>query len=319
MRYLVRLITPPSGLVLDPFIGSGTTGIACVKEGFRCIGIEQDRGYIAIAAARIRHAGGEIEVRDVAAAEWETEPGFEAEWETWPDWAADWQTEPISEPEPESESASEPSTRPHPAPFSQAILDALRPLVQPDWLVLDPFAGIGRVHELGARSIGVELEHEWACQHPRTIVADALCLPFADQTFEAIVTSPSFGNRMADHHEAKDGSYRRTYRHLLGRKLTLGNSGAMQWGDAYRALHQNAWQEAVRVLKPGGRFILNISNHIRKGTVQPVVAWHVGALASLGLQWQASWSVKTPRYKYGQNHEARLTDERIIEFIKAAA
>ena len=46
MRYLVRLVTPPGGTVLDPFAGSGTTLQAAVEEGFRVIGIEQDETYI---------------------------------------------------------------------------------------------------------------------------------------------------------------------------------------------------------------------------------------------------------------------------------
>ena len=56
MRWLVRLVTPPGGLVLDPFAGSGTTGIACALEGFRFLGVEQDPGYAAIARRRIRWA-----------------------------------------------------------------------------------------------------------------------------------------------------------------------------------------------------------------------------------------------------------------------
>jgi site-specific DNA-methyltransferase (adenine-specific) len=56
MRWLVRLITPPGGLVLDPFAGSGSTGKAAVLDGFRFLGIEQDAEYAAIAEARIRHA-----------------------------------------------------------------------------------------------------------------------------------------------------------------------------------------------------------------------------------------------------------------------
>ena len=56
MRYLVRLVTPLNGLVLDPFCGSGSTGKAAVLEGFRFLGIEQDTEYAAIAEARIRHA-----------------------------------------------------------------------------------------------------------------------------------------------------------------------------------------------------------------------------------------------------------------------
>jgi site-specific DNA-methyltransferase (adenine-specific) len=59
MRWLVRLVTPPGGIVLDPFMGSGTTGIACVKEGFRFVGIEREAEYLAIARARIAHAQGE--------------------------------------------------------------------------------------------------------------------------------------------------------------------------------------------------------------------------------------------------------------------
>jgi len=53
MRYLCRLITPPGGTVLDPFMGSGSTGIAAVKEGFSFIGIEKEKEYFEIAKKRI--------------------------------------------------------------------------------------------------------------------------------------------------------------------------------------------------------------------------------------------------------------------------
>jgi DNA modification methylase len=53
MRYLCRLITPPNGIVLDPFTGSGSTGKAAMAEGFRFIGIEREAEYIEIARARI--------------------------------------------------------------------------------------------------------------------------------------------------------------------------------------------------------------------------------------------------------------------------
>ena len=55
MRYLVRLVTPPGGTVLDPFLGSGTTILACLGGGFDCIGIEREPDYVAIARARIVH------------------------------------------------------------------------------------------------------------------------------------------------------------------------------------------------------------------------------------------------------------------------
>lgn len=57
MRYLVRLITPSNGLVLDPFVGSGTTGMAALLEGVRFIGIDCDLEYLEIAKARITHVG----------------------------------------------------------------------------------------------------------------------------------------------------------------------------------------------------------------------------------------------------------------------
>ena len=56
MRYLVRLVTPVGGIVLDPFCGSGSTAKAAVLEGFRFYGIELTAEYIPIAKARIEHA-----------------------------------------------------------------------------------------------------------------------------------------------------------------------------------------------------------------------------------------------------------------------
>ncbi len=53
MRYLCRLVTPPGGVVLDPFMGSGSTGKAAALEGFRFIGIERETEYCKIAEARI--------------------------------------------------------------------------------------------------------------------------------------------------------------------------------------------------------------------------------------------------------------------------
>jgi site-specific DNA-methyltransferase (adenine-specific) len=59
MRYLCRLVTPPGGVVLDPFAGSGSTGKGAVLEGFRFIGIEREAEYVEIAKARIAAASGD--------------------------------------------------------------------------------------------------------------------------------------------------------------------------------------------------------------------------------------------------------------------
>lgn len=79
MAYLCRLVTPPGGTVLDPFMGSGSTGKAAIREGFRFIGIDKDAdehgnplGYLDIARARIAH-----ELAKVTAAEPEPEPQFD--------------------------------------------------------------------------------------------------------------------------------------------------------------------------------------------------------------------------------------------------
>jgi site-specific DNA-methyltransferase (adenine-specific) len=53
MTYLVRLVTPKDGVVLDPFMGSGSTGKACMREDFQFVGIEREEEYMEIAKQRI--------------------------------------------------------------------------------------------------------------------------------------------------------------------------------------------------------------------------------------------------------------------------
>lgn len=209
----------------------------------------------------------------------------------------------------------------HPARFTEALLpvlrDALRSTVGSGATVLDPFAGTGRIHELHPEfaTFGVELEPEWARLHPRTIVGNALHLPWPDALFDAICTSPTYGNRMADHHEAKDDSKRMTYRHSLGRKLSDDNSGQLQWGPAYREFHEAAWAEAYRVLKPGGAFIVNISNHVRAGKVIDVTGWHVECLQTMCVL-RGHVRVPTPRMRFGANGQARVDSESVLVFQK---
>jgi len=56
MAYLCRLVTPPGGIVLDPFMGTGTTIKAAIGEGFQAIGIERDPAYFAMAEHRLNGA-----------------------------------------------------------------------------------------------------------------------------------------------------------------------------------------------------------------------------------------------------------------------
>jgi DNA modification methylase len=58
MAHLCRLITPPGGIVLDPFMGSGTTGVAALRENMLFVATERDSGYVQIAGHRLQHAEG---------------------------------------------------------------------------------------------------------------------------------------------------------------------------------------------------------------------------------------------------------------------
>lgn len=208
----------------------------------------------------------------------------------------------------------------HPARYSRELLPKFAQFLEPGWHVLDPFAGVGGIHELrdfiDVKTIGVELEPEWAEKHPDTQIGNALDLDFDDEVFDAIVTSPTYGNRLADHHEAADPEKRRTYRHDLGRALTVDNSGSLQWGPKYRDFHVAAWEEALRVLRPRGRFVLNIKDHIRGGDRQHVTDWHLGCLRELGCVLIDCDRLAPPHLRFGANADVRVSAELVLVFSK---
>jgi site-specific DNA-methyltransferase (adenine-specific) len=65
MRYLVRLVTPKGGVVLDPFMGSGSTGMGAREEDFNFIGIEKEEEYYEIAKARIKNVKPQLKLFDL--------------------------------------------------------------------------------------------------------------------------------------------------------------------------------------------------------------------------------------------------------------
>lgn len=218
--------------------------------------------------------------------------------------------------------------------------------------ILDPFAGVGGVHELqtlGYRTVGVEIEPRWAAAHPNTFVGDATALDFPDGSFDAVVTSPVYGNRMSDTYtgerdtckqcegtgvEDKDdeqgavaldpckpcggtgfkASTRYTYTVYNGAPLAENNAGAMQWGPAYRALHRAAWAETARVLTPAGLLVLNISDHYRADRLQGVDLWHANELGRHGFELLDQHPVKTSRSRNGANSELRDSCEWVLVF-----
>jgi hypothetical protein len=220
----------------------------------------------------------------------------------------------------------------NPAPFSANILRfiANSGLLPHSGTIIDPFAGVGKVHQLASHSlkiVGVELEPEWAAAHPNTICGNALALPFEDGSFDGAVTSPVYGNRMSDSHNAKDGTLRRSYTHDLRRttgdperKLHPDNAGTLYaWNKEYWRFHVRAWAELRRVLKPEAVFLLNVSDFIR--TTQshgqkrlPVTRTHVRVCSDLGFKLEKAFPIETPRMRYGQNHESRAPFEYVLYF-----
>lgn len=217
-----------------------------------------------------------------------------------------------------------------PAPFTGSILDFIQRSgwLPPAGVIIDPFAGIGRVHALQSaslRTVGVEIEPEWAAVHPATVQGNALALPFSPESFDGAVTSPVYGNRMSDHHRASDGSVRRSYTHDLQRttgdperQLHPDNAGRLYaWQVEYWRFHVRAWAELWRVLKPGAPFILNASDFVRTtrswGKKRlPVVHTHVRTLKELGFNLVQGQTVETPRMRYGENSELRVDTEWVL-------
>lgn len=206
----------------------------------------------------------------------------------------------------------------HPAKYTDVLLNAFVKMLANSNCILDPFGGTGKVFLLNqwyplAEIHAVEIEPEWAGMNQRTTLGNALELPWKDNYFDAICTSPTYGNRMAD--GLLDGYERITYTAKLGRKLSPGNSGGMQWGKEYKAFHVKAWNEATRVLKSGGVFVLNIKNHIRDGKEQHVTEWHIETLQEIGYEVVDHAKIRTPSMRFGQNGEKRIEHESVIKLV----
>lgn len=245
----------------------------------------------------------------------------------------------------------------HPAEFSAAlipifarIVDEHRPRRRRPLQVLDPFAGVGGIHvlmercDLPVETVGVELLARWAAAHPRTIVGNARALPFGRGAVDVVVTSPCYGNRMADKHNNRDAcrcrknkrglvvssvgrrdckacrgtgiSHRRSYFHYHGAEgwIADDNAGAMQWGDEYRELHEAVWREVHRVLPRRGLFVLNIKDHQRDGVWQRVPQWHRRTITRLGFTQVERWTVPLTGYRNGSHRDARSGVEYVYVF-----
>jgi hypothetical protein len=68
----------------------------------------------------------------------------------------------------------------------------------------------------------------------------------------------------------------------------------------------------IRALQPGGRFVLNIKDHIRGGERQPVTDWHIDALKALGFTLREHVQIACPGMRWGANSQARVEYESVI-------
>lgn len=228
----------------------------------------------------------------------------------------------------------------HPAKFSAPILDRLDTIVDAELKrrdrglsILDPFAGVGGIYALDRQYwtnvpdplvarcwiAGVEIEQEWADAHERTICGDSTDLRAifpAPAQFDMVVTSPCYGNRMADHHNAKDDTKRITYKHVLGHDLQPNNAGQMHFSNQYKVLHEKVWIECLHILKPNGMMVVNLKNFIKKGEVVDVVGWHLHTLLSLGFLIEEIQKIPVDGMRYGANRDLRVDHEQILVMRK---
>lgn len=228
----------------------------------------------------------------------------------------------------------------HPATYSQSVLDALDILV-PDGMWLDPFVGVGKLYSLTRDYrffYGCEIEPEWANEAWRYVpmrflgeesrraafhteigdCRDTMRKWIADgRTFDGVVSSPVYGNRMSDHHNAKDASTRRSYKFDLGRNLTEGNSGVMYfWQPAYAEFHEEVAGLVADIVRPGGKLFWNVKNFLKtKNGVEheyDVVSYYLQLWESYDFNIKRVVDVPTPGMRYGENHEVRIDSEKII-------
>jgi tRNA G10 N-methylase Trm11 len=210
----------------------------------------------------------------------------------------------------------------HPAVMGPHILEVCKRYLPAEGSrVLDPFAGVGTTAKLlpTYEVVGVEIEREWAEQNESTICGDSLLVVPTLGSFDAILTSPTYGNRMADDFNAKEGSSRITYRHKLGRNLSANTTSNLHFGrknQKYENLHRDIWKVCVDALREGGVFILNCKDFIANGEVKSVTSWHKSVLEDYGLSCVGEEKVFSKGMRFGANRDRRLNFEWVVAFTK---
>lgn len=195
--------------------------------------------------------------------------------------------------------------------------------------VLDPMAGVCTIHAIampGVVTFANEIEAPYVeigrqlypgCE---SAVGDAADLAFEDEIFDAVIVSPDFGNRYADHHNACDGSTRRSYTHDL-RHLTGDPSYQLDPRSSarHRATRREYWDrqicywtEAYRVLSKGGLMVLDVKDGVEAKRTVEVVSGHRDILLDVGFAIETEMPLPAPGFRYGENNELRHDGHTVI-------
>lgn len=235
--------------------------------------------------------------------------------------------------------------RVHPAQYSPAHIEAFTQLLHIAFRdlrgvrrprVVDGMAGLFGIHKLDPEwfdTVGNEIEAAYVdaalVLYPgRTCVVGNACqLDFPDASFDAYLVSPTFGNRLADHHANSDLcktckgsgcdtcwgyglSLRRSYLHDVRRlagpdyHLSEHNTGLLSVkAPQYVHLHTLAWAEAARVLRPDGLMVVDVKNFMRAKVEVDVIGLHRAILEGLGFEMVAEQQVAAPGLRNGANRE----------------
>ena len=218
----------------------------------------------------------------------------------------------------------------HPAKYNDALIPVIAAAISDKARVLDPMAGTGKLalvkrHGFAGKVYCNDIEDWGEARHQYDPLVDgwtfcdAASLPYPDGFFDAIATSPTYGNGINQNRPAVPWYRVVTYRGYLGRDLSPGNTGCRKWGKTYRTMHERIYSGLMRVLAPEGVFVLNMADFILSGTNVAVTDWHVSALSGVGLERVESLAIPCRKMRCGSNGERRIGHENIVVFRKTSA
>lgn len=213
--------------------------------------------------------------------------------------------------------------RPHPAKFSDELLPHLAKYAY--GFVLDPMGGTGKAGLLKKFNSDIlhvtinEIEKEWADQAHLNLVDHVIVGNAKDLKggYDCIVTSPPYGNRMADNFKAgKPDSMRRRYAGDLGREPSEGSVACKHFGKGYEDMMINIYDSILLNVK-FELFILNVSDFIRQFKRVDVCGFYIGYFESRGFHLLNREEVKTRRQKgVGANAHLRVESESVMVFSR---